>query len=70
MIYARRSHQFVPMTDILPLRLTPGSVEVCPMDPVLIDYRLPENNPLPVDPMAPLQNDLDSAVLLSARSTS
>lgn len=70
MTYARRSHRFVPITDILPLRLTPGSVEVCPMDPVLIDYRLPENHPFPVDPMAPLQNNLDSSIILAVRSTS
>ncbi len=68
MTYARRSHCFVPTPDVLPLRLTPGSVEVCPMDPVLIDYRLPENNPILVDPMAPLQNNHDSMLMVAVLS--
>ncbi len=54
MSLTNRSRRFIPAADTLPSRITPSG-EICPMDPVLIDYRLPENNPVEIDPMAPLQ---------------
>ncbi len=54
MSFSNRSRRFIPSADPLPSRITPSTGEVCPMDPILIDYRLPENNPIEVDPMAPL----------------
>lgn len=69
MTYARRINRFVPTPDALPLRLAPGSIEVCPMDPVLIDYRLPENSPIQVDLMSALQVNTDSSVILAISAT-
>ena len=68
MIATNRVRRFIPMADALDSRLVPSTVEVCPMAPVLIDYRLPENNPVEVNPMTPLQVDTDMTLILTVNS--
>lgn len=65
---SERSRRFIPFADALPSRLAPSNVTVCPMAPVFIDYRLPENNPTLVNPMAPTNIDVYAFVVTDCRA--
>ena len=64
----QRSRRFIPFADALPSRLAPANVTVCPMDPVLIDFRLPQNNPTAVNPMDPTQVDVYAFTVTDPRA--
>ena len=64
----QRSRRFIPFADALPCRLAPANVMVCPMDPVLIDFRLPQNNPTAVNPMDPTQVDVYAFTVTDPRA--
>ncbi len=61
------NRRFVPLADALPTRIVP-TVNVCPMAPVLIDYRLPETDPTAVNPMDPTNVDVYAFVVTDARA--
>ena len=55
---SQRVRRFVPTVDALSARIAPSGVDVSPLSPTLIDFRLPQNTPTVVDPMAPTNTDL------------
>jgi len=58
MTRSQRVRRFVPTVDALSARIAPSGVDVCPMSPTLIDFRLPQNTPTVVNPMSPTNTDL------------